>query len=158
MLQSVIEYYRVLQSVRKCYEVLQTITECYSVTEYCRVLQSITEYYRVLQRIAEYCRMLQSVRECCRALQCITKYYRVIQNITEYYRVFLAHLLGPISGLVCHWQGSQVNFLMFRLQVMKESWFEEGSVFSSMVFSPSPWHSLQKGFWSFTFPPFHLQL
>ena len=26
--------------------------------------------------------------------------YRVLQYITEYYRVFLAHLLGPISGLV----------------------------------------------------------
>ena len=29
-----------------------------------------------------------------------TEYSRVLQNITEYYRVFLAHLLGPISGLV----------------------------------------------------------
>ena len=38
--------------------------------------------------------MLQSV------LQSITEYNRVLQNITEYYRVFLAHLLGPISGLV----------------------------------------------------------
>ena len=27
-------------------------------------------------------------------------YYRVLQNITEYYCVFLAHLLGPIFGLV----------------------------------------------------------
>ena len=33
-------------------------------------------------------------------LQSITEYSRVIQNITEHYRVFLAHLLGPISGLV----------------------------------------------------------
>ena len=27
----------------------------------------------------------------------------VLQNITEYYRVFLAHLLGPIFGLVLTW-------------------------------------------------------
>ena len=53
---------------------------------------------------------------------------------------------------------SHLTFLMIRLQVIKESWFEDSSVISSMVFSPSPWHSLQKGFWSFTFPPFHLQL
>ena len=44
------------------------------------MLQSVIEYYRVLQSIAEY--------------------YRVLQNITEYYRVFLAHLIGPIFGLV----------------------------------------------------------
>ena len=44
--------------------------------------------------------MLQSVTEYNRVLQSITKYNRVLQNITEYYRVFLAHLLGPISGLV----------------------------------------------------------
>ena len=44
------------------------------------MLQSVIEYYRVLQSIAEY--------------------YRVLQNVTEYYRVFLAHLLGPIFGLV----------------------------------------------------------
>ena len=51
---------------------LQTVTECY------RVEQSVTECYRLLQSISN----------------------RVLQNITEYYRVFLAHLLGPISGLV----------------------------------------------------------
>ena len=28
------------------------------------------------------------------------EYYKVLQSIIEYYRVFLAHLLGPISGLV----------------------------------------------------------
>ena len=44
--------------------------------------------------------MLQSVIEYYRVLQSIAKYYRVLQNITEYYRVFLAHLLGPIFGLV----------------------------------------------------------
>ena len=33
-------------------------------------------------------------------IQSVTEYSRVIQNITEHYRVFLAHLLGPISGLV----------------------------------------------------------
>ena len=33
-------------------------------------------------------------------LQSIAEYYRVLQNVTEYYRVFLAHLLGPILGLV----------------------------------------------------------
>ena len=33
-------------------------------------------------------------------LQSVTEYYRVLQNITEYYRMFLAHLLGPIFGLV----------------------------------------------------------
>ena len=54
------------------------------------MLQSFTECYRALQ----------SITECYRVLQIITEYNRVIQNITEYYRVFLAHLLGPISGLV----------------------------------------------------------
>ena len=44
--------------------------------------------------------MLQSVTECLSVLQSITEYIRVLQNITEYYRLFLAHLLGPISGLV----------------------------------------------------------
>ena len=44
--------------------------------------------------------MLQSVTECYRILQSITENSRVLQNIKEYYRVFLAHLLGPISGLV----------------------------------------------------------
>ena len=50
---------------------LQSITEL-------RVLQSITEYYRVVQSITEY-------------------YYRVLQSITK---TNLAHLLGPIFGLV----------------------------------------------------------
>ena len=53
------------------------------------VEESITEYYRVLQSITEY--------------------YKLLQNITEYYRVFLAHLLGPISGLV-YVQVQQVIF------------------------------------------------
>ena len=44
--------------------------------------------------------MLQSVTEYYRVLQSITENSRVLQNIKEYYRVFLAHLLGPISGLV----------------------------------------------------------
>ena len=44
--------------------------------------------------------MLESVTECYRVLQSITENSRVLQNIKEYYRVFLAHLLGPISGLV----------------------------------------------------------
>ena len=44
--------------------------------------------------------MLQGVIEYYRVLQSIAKYYRVLQNIREYYRVFLAHLLGPIFGLV----------------------------------------------------------
>ena len=57
------------------------------------MLQSITEYYRVFQSVTEYNRVLQS----------ITEYNRVLKNITEYYRVFLAHLLGPISGLVFNW-------------------------------------------------------
>ena len=50
--------------------------------------------------------MLQSITECCRVLQSITEYYRVLQSITEYYRVFLAHLLGPIFGLVQKGGGS----------------------------------------------------
>ena len=35
-----------------------------------------------------------------RVLKSITECYRVLQNITEYYSVFIAHLLGPIFGLV----------------------------------------------------------
>ena len=41
--------------------------------------------------------MLQSVTECYRVLQSITEYFRVLQSITE---TNLAHLLGPIFGLV----------------------------------------------------------
>ena len=55
------------------------------------MLQSVTECYKVLQSVTEYYKVLQSIRE----------YNRVLRNIREYYRVFLAHLLGPISGLVC---------------------------------------------------------
>ena len=42
----------------------------------------------------------KSITECYRVLQNITGYFRLLQSVTEYYRVFLAHLLGPISGLV----------------------------------------------------------
>ena len=39
-------------------------------------------------------------------LQSVTEYYRVLQSVTECYRVLqsinLAHLLGPIFGLVSH--------------------------------------------------------
>ena len=63
-------------------------------------LKSIREYYRVLQSIIEYYRVLQGVTECYRVLQRITEYYRVLQSVTKYHRVFLAHLHGPISGLV----------------------------------------------------------
>ena len=73
-----------LQSVTECYRILQSITECY------RVVQSSTEYYRVLQSSTEYYRVLQNVTDC----------YRLKQSIAEYYRVFLAHLLGPIFGLI----------------------------------------------------------
>ena len=45
-------------------------------------------------------RVLESSTECYRVLQIITEYKRVLQNITECYSVFLAHLLGPIFGLV----------------------------------------------------------
>ena len=44
--------------------------------------------------------MLQSSIEYNRVLQSFAEYYRLLQNITEYYRVFLAHLRGPIFGLV----------------------------------------------------------
>ena len=74
-----------------------------NITEHCkyyRVFQSITDFYRVLQSITDYYRVLQSITEYYRSLQSITEYYRVLQSITEYYGVFLAHLLGPISGLV----------------------------------------------------------
>ena len=69
-----------------------------SVTEYYRVLQSVTEYYRILQSITEYYRVLQSITEYYRVVQSITEYYyRVLQSITK---TNLAHLLGPIFGLV----------------------------------------------------------
>ena len=73
-------------------------------------MQSIAEYYRVLQSITGYCRLLTRITECYRVPQSITEYYRLLQSITEYYRVLqsiesitktnLAHLLGPIFGLV----------------------------------------------------------
>ena len=72
------------------------------------ILQSLTECYRVLQSIAEYCRVLQSVTGCYRVLQSVRACKRVLQSVTECYRVFLAHLLGPISGLVSI--GSQLQY------------------------------------------------
>ena len=44
--------------------------------------------------------VLHNIAEICRVLQSIAGYYRVLQSIIECYRVFLAHLLGPIFGLV----------------------------------------------------------
>ena len=57
--------------------------------------------------------MLQSVIEYYRVLQSIAKYYRVLQNIREYYRVFLAHLLGPIFGLVYIFVSVFIGFAPF---------------------------------------------
>ena len=37
----------------------------------------------------------------------VTEFFRVLESVTEYDRVFLAHLLGPISGLV------SVGFFLF---------------------------------------------
>ena len=54
----------------------------------------------MLQSVTEYNRVLQSVTGCYRVLQSVTECYRVKQSVTQYYRVFLAHLLGPIFGLV----------------------------------------------------------
>ena len=71
------EYYRL-------YRVLQSVTECY------RVLKSFTEFYRVLQSNTEYYRVSKS----------ITEYYRVLQSIKSITKTNLAHLLGPIFGLV----------------------------------------------------------
>ena len=51
------------------------------------MLQSATECYRVLQSVTEYNGALQSIRE----------YYKVLQSIIK---TNLAHLLGPIFGLV----------------------------------------------------------
>ena len=76
---------------------LQSITEYYSIAEYCRLLQNIAEYCRVLQSVAECYRVLQSITEYCRVVQSNTEYYRVLQSITK---TNLAHLLGPIFGLV----------------------------------------------------------
>ena len=64
------------------------------------MLQSVRECYRVLQSITGCLRVLQSVIECYRMLQSVTECYSMLQSVTECYRVFLAHLLGPISGLV----------------------------------------------------------
>ena len=83
-----------LQSVKECYRVLQSDTECY------RVLQSVTEYDRVLESVTQCYRVLESVTECYRVLQSVTEDYRVLQCITKYYKANLAHLLGPIFGLI----------------------------------------------------------
>ena len=66
------------------------------------MLESVTVCYRVLQSVREYDRVWQSM----------TEYYRVLQSITEFYRVFLAHLLGPIFGLV---------FLYFSVKLKRNS-------------------------------------
>ena len=111
-MQSIAEYYRVLIHVFKSTRfqdynrVIQSITKCDSVsqstTEYDRVLKRIAEYCSVPQSITEYYRALQSITEYYKLLPSITDYYRVLQSTTEYYRVFLAHLLGPIFGLVLY--------------------------------------------------------
>ena len=59
-----------------------------------------TEYYRLLQNVTEYCRVLQSIVEYCRVLQSVTDCNKVQHSVAACYRVFLAHLLGPIFGLV----------------------------------------------------------
>ena len=46
-------------------------------------------------------------------LQSIAKYFRALQNIIEYYRVFLAHLLGPIFGLVYIFVSVFIGFAPF---------------------------------------------
>ena len=83
-----------LQSVRECHRVLQ------SVTEWHRVSQSGTECHRLSQSVTECYRMLQIVTACHRVSKSVTECHRVSQSVTEYYRVFLAHLIGPILGLV----------------------------------------------------------
>ena len=79
---------------------------------YCLVLQSIAEYCRVLQSVSEYCRVLQSIREYCRVLQSIADYYRFLQSITTT-KTNLAHLLGPIFGLVWFEMSPIVKFQQF---------------------------------------------
>ena len=67
--------------------------------------------------------MLQSVIEYYRVLQSIAKYYRVLQNIREYSRVFLAHLLGPIFGLVLIVEDSEgPQFVKSRFLIMEVVW------------------------------------
>ena len=73
-------------------------------------MQSITEYYIALQSITEYYRGLQSITEYYRVLQSITEYYKVLQSITE---TNLAHLLGPIFGLVFYSISPQDSQHMF---------------------------------------------
>ena len=94
---------------------LQGVTECHRVSQCHRVLHSIKEYNRILQSISEYHRVLQSITKYFKVLQIITEYYRVLHSITKYYKVLksikktktnLAHLLGPIFGLV------KVDFLI----------------------------------------------
>ena len=78
------------------------ISRLKSIRGYYRVLQSVTEYNRVLQSVTECYRVLQSFTECYRVLQSVTECYRVLQSVTDCYWVFLAHLLGPILGLVIY--------------------------------------------------------
>ena len=100
--------FRKLQNRKKADICNYTVVQSIRVkTEYYRVLQGITGYHRVLRSITEYYRVLQGITEHYRGLQSITRYQRVLQNITKYYIVLqsikktnLAHLLGPIFGLV----------------------------------------------------------
>ena len=62
------------------------------ITQYNRVLLCVPECYRILQSIIEYYRVLQS----------FTEYYRVLKCIKSITRTNLAHLLGPIFGLVSY--------------------------------------------------------
>ena len=68
---------------------IQSLRDVFQISR----LKSIRKYQRALMSVTEYNRVLQSVAECC----------RVLQSVTECYRVFLAHLLGPIFGLVLGW-------------------------------------------------------
>merc|ERR1711978_114086 len=65
--------------------------------EYARICRSMPGYARVCKSMPEYCRVLQSIAEYCRVLQSIAEYCRLLQSITK---TNLAHLLGPIFGLV----------------------------------------------------------
>ena len=65
--------------------------------------------------------MLLIVTECYRVLQSVTECYRVLQSVTEctkYYKVFLAHLLGPIFGLVFIGKCFLISVFVYRAIVL----------------------------------------
>ena len=115
-----------LQSLTECYKVLQSISKynkvSLSIKKYNKVLQSITKYYRVLQSITKYCKGLQSITKYFK-IDNSELYYKELQSITK---INLAHILGPIFGLVFNTSLVPCSLLNISFMLREDSLLRRG--------------------------------